>query len=97
MLKNLIARLIGNPSPKLRGLREIAPSVVDDRPDTSMARTFTIHEALNGQFIRFNRYKYNHGKSDEYESCVYIVKDGETLVDAISTVLVLMQRSTDGA
>jgi hypothetical protein len=60
-------------------------------------RTFSIHEALNGQYIEFRRFRYNPSGPDEYEHCVYVVKDDEPLVDAISTVLVLMNSREDAA
>lgn len=53
-------------------------------------RTFSVHEALNGQYIEFRRFKYNPNGPDEHEHCVYLIRDDETLVDALSTVLVLM-------
>lgn len=62
---------------------------------TSPTRTFTIKEAMNGHYIEFVRYKFNPNKADDYETCVYIVRDGETLVDAISAVLVMMDRPAE--
>ena len=58
-------------------------------------RTFSIHTAINGQYIEFRRFKYNPNGPDEHEHCVYVVKDDETLVDALSTVLVLMSGKDD--
>jgi hypothetical protein len=61
--------------------------------DNRMAsKTFTVREALNGKYIEFRRYKYNPSGPDDHEQCVYIVKDDETLLDAISVVLVLMDK-----
>lgn len=62
------------------------------RQYTGVSRNFTVKEALNGTFIEFNRHKWNHQRADDYEQCIYIVRDGETLVDAIATVLVLMDK-----
>ena len=56
------------------------------------AKTFTVRDALNGKYIEFRRYKYNPTGPDDHEHCVYIVKDDETLLDAISVVLVLMDK-----
>lgn len=53
-------------------------------------RTFSIHEALNGQYIEFQKFRYNPRGPNEHEHCVYLIRDDETLVDALSTVLVLM-------
>lgn len=65
----------------------VAPDV-----DHMASKTFTIRDALNGQYIMFHRHKYNPNGPDINEQCVYIVKDNETLIDAISVVLVLMNK-----
>jgi hypothetical protein len=62
--------------------------------DYMQSKTFTIREALNGQYITFHRHKYNATGVDTNEQCVYIVKDSETLIDAISVVLVLMNKES---
>jgi hypothetical protein len=63
--------------------------------DNRMAsKTFTVREALNGKYIEFRRYKYNPSGPDDHEQCVYIVRDGDTLIDAISVVLVLMDKES---
>ena len=73
-----------------------APSLAslsgDRARQTAPTRAFTINEALNGSYIQFVRHRWNPHGPDDYESCVYIVRDGETLVDAISAVLVLMTK-----
>jgi hypothetical protein len=63
-----------------------------DRPGTNTVRHLTIKDAMNGQYIEFVRHKYNPKGADDYENVVYIVREDETLVDAISTVLVLMNK-----
>jgi hypothetical protein len=55
-------------------------------------RTFSVSEAINGSYITFQRRKYNPNGPDEYRHEIYIVQPGETLVDAISTVLVLTEK-----
>jgi hypothetical protein len=55
-------------------------------------KSFTIRDALNGQYIQFHKHKYNPNGPDTNEQCVYIVRDNETLIDAISVVLVLMDK-----
>lgn len=70
---------------------EIA-SVSPERQSTRPTRTLTIHEAVNGQYIEFIRHKYNPNGPDEYRREVYLVRDNEPLVDAISTVLVLGEK-----
>jgi hypothetical protein len=72
----------------------------DDRPilataepsPHSLNRTFTITEALNGSYITFQRRKYNPNGPDDFRHEVYLVQDGESLIDAISTVLVLTEK-----
>lgn len=62
------------------------------RQYTGVSRNFVVREALNGTFIEFARHKWNQNKADDYEQCIYIVRENETLVDAIATVLVLMDK-----
>ena len=62
----------------------------DNSENQIPVRTFSVHEAINGQYIEFRRFKYNPNGPDEHEHCVYLIRDDETLVDALSTVLVLM-------
>lgn len=58
----------------------------------SLNRTFTITEAMNGSYITFTKRKYNPNGPDEFRHEVYLVQPGESLVDAISTVLVLTEK-----
>jgi hypothetical protein len=58
----------------------------------SLNRTFTITEALNGSYITFQKRKYNPNGPDDYRHEVYLVQNGESLIDAISTVLVLTEK-----
>jgi hypothetical protein len=55
-------------------------------------RTFVITEALNGSYITFTKCKYNPNGPDDYRHEVYLVQNGESLIDAISTVLVLTEK-----
>jgi len=64
----------------------------DASPDHMQSKTFTVRDALNGKYIQFHKHKYNPNGPDINEQCVYIVKDDETLLDAISVVLVLMDK-----
>lgn len=69
------------------------PSLVSrDDSHHNLNRAFTIVEALNGSYITFQRRKYNPNGPDEYRHEVYLVQDGESLIDAISTVLVLTEK-----
>jgi len=88
-IKTMIRRWLLDSQPeKMRGL-----SVgLEDRPPTTMVRTFAISEAMNGSYITFTRRKYNHNGPDDYRQEIYIVHPDETLVDAISTVLVLTEK-----
>ena len=63
-----------------------------DGPPTAKFRQFTVHDAMNGQYIEYMRRKYNPNGPDEYVREVYIVQPGESLVDAISTVLVILEK-----
>ena len=75
------ARLIGAPA-----------LATADGPPTNQVRHFAIHDALNGQYIEYTRRKYNPNGPDDYVREIYIVQPGETLVDAISTVLVILEK-----
>ena len=72
--------------------RVYAGLATSDSPSHLTSKTFTVRDALNGKYIEFRRFKYNPNGPDEHEHCVYIVKDDETLIDAISVVLVLMDK-----
>jgi hypothetical protein len=75
----------------------LGASVRDNSDNQVPVRTFSIHEAINGQYIEFRKFKYNPNGPDDYEHCTYLVKDDEPLVDAISTVLVMMNGREDAA
>lgn len=68
------------------GLRDDGP------PATSRIRQFTVHDAMNGTYIEFMKRKYNPHGADDYQREIYIVRDGESVIDAISTVLVLTEK-----
>jgi hypothetical protein len=90
-IKDMIRRWLLDSQPeeaKLRGLSVVS----DERPPTTLVRTVTINEAMNGSYITFTRRKYNPNGPDDYRNEIYIVQPGETLVDAISTVLVLTEK-----
>jgi hypothetical protein len=75
--------------------REVDAPMLSTREGPSglgLNRTFTITEALNGSYITFQLRKYNPNGPDEYRHEVYLVQNGETLIDAISTVLVLTEK-----
>jgi hypothetical protein len=63
-----------------------------DSPPTTRFRQFTVHDAMNGTYIEFVRRKYNPNGPDDYQREIYLVQPGESLIDAISTVLVLMEK-----
>jgi hypothetical protein len=64
----------------------------NERPSTTAVRTFSVSEAMNGTYITFQRRKYNPNGPDEYRHEMYIVRPDESLIDAISTVLVLTEK-----
>ena len=53
-------------------------------------KNFSIHTALNGTYISCSMHKFNPNGPDEYTNEVYLVRDDETIVDAVAAVLVLM-------
>lgn len=67
-------------------------TVQEGPPPTSRQRHFTVHDAMNGTYIEFMRRKYNPNGPDDYAREIYLVQPGESLIDAISTVLVLMEK-----
>jgi hypothetical protein len=91
-IKNMIRKwLLDSPSEPTNSSRGLI-ALQDERPSTALSRTFSVHEAMNGTYITFTRRKYNHNGPDDYRNEIYIVQPGETLVDAISTVLVLTEK-----
>ena len=73
--------------------REDAPIFATAEPSAhALNRNFTITEALNGSYITFQRRKYNPNGPDDFRHEVYLVQSGESLIDAISTVLVLTEK-----
>lgn len=62
---------------------------------TTPSRTFTVKRGMNGDYIEFARHRWNPSGPDEYESCIYIVREGESVIDAIAAVLVLMNKEGD--
>lgn len=105
MLKKLIDRLVeaslqrATHREKIKRLTEDAPqpllratNLSVDGPPTNRVRQFTVHDAMNGVYIEFAKRKYNPNGPDEYAREIYVVQPGEALIDAISTVLVLMEK-----
>jgi hypothetical protein len=91
-IKKILRRwLLDSPSDPTTPSRGLI-ALQDERPSTALSRTFSVHEAMNGTYITFTRRKYNHNGPDDYRNEIYIVQPGETLVDAISTVLVLTEK-----
>ena len=56
------------------------------RTDTNVK--FGVIQALNGKIIEISTYKPNHNGPDWTHQC-YIVKDGETLAEAMATVITM--------
>lgn len=92
-IKQILRRWLLDDAPvnTIEGLRGLQVST-DERPSTTAVRTFSVHEAINGSYITFQRRKYNPNGPDEYRHEMYIVQPGESLIDAISTVLVLTEK-----
>ena len=95
LINKLIERSWNRARARHRAANEVAPLVASTDSGTRTTeptRTFTVKGALNGQYIEFIRHRWNPKGPDDYEHCVYIVRDDQTLVDAIATVLVLMNK-----
>jgi hypothetical protein len=89
-IKKILRRwLLDSQLEKMRGL---SVGLVEERPSTALSRTFSVHEAMNGSYITFTRRKYNPNGPDDFRNEIYIVQPDETLIDAISTVLVLTEK-----
>jgi hypothetical protein len=96
ILSKLIDRIVNSSVAREREDRHdrraaILGAVVEG-PPPGVTRQFTILTALNGSYIEFSRRKYNPNGPDEYQREIYIVQPGESLIDAISTVLVLTEK-----
>lgn len=64
----------------------------DGPPPTTRFRQFTVHDAMNGTYIEFTKRKYNPNGPDDYQREIYLVQPGESVIDAISTILVLTEK-----
>ena len=91
MLKEMIRRwLLDNSAERANDMRISVGR--DEPPTTNATRSFVVNEAMNGSYITFQRRKYNPNGPDEFRHEMYIVQPGESLIDAISTVLVLTEK-----
>ena len=92
ILKTLIREWFTT-APAGRRINDAPLLATSDGPSPhGLNRTFTITEALNGSYITFQKRKYNPNGPDEYRHEVYLVQPGESLIDAISAVLVLTEK-----
>lgn len=92
-IKKLIRRWLLDDDRKIKDSRVTLGLQETDGPSVhNLNRTFTITEALNGKYITFQRRKYNPTGPDDYRHEVYLVQSDESLIDAISTVLVLTEK-----
>lgn len=91
--QRLVNRAVQDQSHRERVDRLLSPTVApNEGPPTHKIRHFAIHDALNGQYIEYMRRKYNPNGPDDYVREIYIVQPGESLVDAISAVLVILEK-----
>ena len=90
-IKNLIRRWLLDDDRKVE-VRNTIGLQDTERPTTTAVRTFSVHEAMNGKYLTFTRRKFNSNGPDEYRSEMYIVQPDESLIDAISVVLVLTEK-----
>ena len=91
-IKEMLRRWLLDDDRKVNEVRSSIGLQESERPSTTAVRTFSVSEALNGSYITFQRRKYNPNGPDEYRHEMYIVQPGESLIDAISTVLVLTEK-----
>jgi hypothetical protein len=91
-IKEMIRRWLLDDDRKVNEVRATIGLQDSDRPSTTAVRSFSVSEAMNGSYITFQRRKYNPNGPDEYRHEMYIVQPGESLIDAISTVLVLTEK-----
>jgi hypothetical protein len=91
-IKESIRRWLLDDDRKVNEVRTTIGLQEPDRPSTTPVRTFSVSEALNGTYITFTRRKYNPNGPDDYLHEIYIVQPDESLIDAISTVLVLTEK-----
>lgn len=91
--QRLVNRAVQEQASREKLDRLLSPSVAPaDGPPTNRIRHFVVHDALNGQYIEYTRRKYNPSGPDDYVREIYIVQSGETLIDAISAVLVILEK-----
>ncbi len=91
-IKEMLRRWLLDDDRKVNAVHATIGLQETDRPLTTLVRSFTISEAMNGSYISFTRRKYNPNGPDDYRQEIYIVQSGESLIDAISTVLVLTEK-----
>lgn len=91
--QRLVNRAVQEQASREKLDRLLSPAVATvDGPPTNRIRHFVVHDALNGQYIEYTRRKYNPSGPDDYVREIYIVQSGETLIDAISAVLVILEK-----
>lgn len=91
--QRLVNRAVQEQASREKLDRLLSPSVAPaEGPPTNRIRHFVVHDALNGHYIEYTRRKYNPNGPDDYVREVYIVQPGEPLTDAISTVLVILEK-----
>ena len=93
---NLVNAALGYPVPPHPAPPDRLTALLSTTPNEGSPahriRQFTVHEALNGQYIEYMKRKYNPSGPDEYVREIYIVQPGEALIDAIAAVLVILEK-----
>ena len=75
----------------IAGSRNQGLSITESNPNNLRSDTnvkFGVIHALNGKIIEISTYKPNHNGPDWTHEC-YIVKDGETLAEAMAVVIMM--------
>lgn len=98
LIDDIVEASLSRVRSRTRTRNEVAVSPHDSTQTirtTTPSRTFTVKRGMNGDYIEFARHRWNPTGPDEYESCIYIVREDESVIDAIAAVLVLMTKEGD--
>lgn len=89
-MRNWILRWLGlaprNDQPSLATTRSLGNAVgLSDMPERNL---FEIIQAVNGKIVVFNRHKHNPHGPDKNHTEIYLVHEGDNLMDTVSTAIV---------
>lgn len=87
-MKNWIRRWLGLLPAEpgiLASMRSPNRSILDNAQHRNF---FEIIPAVNGKIVVFTRHQFNHNGPDKNDMEVYLVHDGENLMDVVTTAIV---------